>query len=143
MAQGRIQYDVFVWALPEGGVQQPGYLIEYDPRPSEAPPLLTLLKRYVLRSKVRLKDASNDFDVWTAWGRQHDEPDRQWRFGNRGAVEPIWNDISAWHGKDQWSIRDLRGVGMGSRILVPKNERRMCIGLLLGIPYMVCSSQRM
>src|ERR1700728_4728943 len=47
--QGRVLYDVFIYPYePVSG--QNGYLIEYDSRPSEAPPLLSMLKRYVLRS---------------------------------------------------------------------------------------------
>src|SRR5258706_13469058 len=104
------------------------YLIEYDPRPSEAPPLLSLLKRYILRSKVTAKDASDRYDVWAAWGGETSTEafERQWRFGNRGAVEPVWESHEAWRGAGSvpTSLRDLRAVGMGLRMLVRKGDPR-------------------
>ena len=103
-------------------------MIEYDPRPSEAPPLLSLLKRYILRSKVTAKDVSDRYDVWAAWGGETStEPfKREWRFGNRGAVEPVWESHEAWRGAGfvPMSLRDLRAVGMGLRMLVRKGDPR-------------------
>ena len=118
-------YDVFLWPFRED--KREGYLIEYDPRPSEATPLVSLLKKHVLRSKVRVEEAPDEWEVWSAWGRNKDEPARQWRFGSQGAVEPVWNSgISAWGGKDGFRIQDLRAAGMGHRILTRKGETRKC-----------------
>src|SRR5258708_7856815 len=130
--QGRIQYDIFLWPIPpstpSSSTEPTGYLIEYDSRSSEAPPLLSLLKRYILRSKVTAKDASDHYDVWAAWGGNLSTEafERQWRFGNRGAVEPVWESHEAWRGAGSvpTSLRDLRAVGMGLRMLVRKGDPR-------------------
>lgn len=63
-------YDTFLYNSPTPSLSSTGptYLIEYDPTPSEAPTLMSLLKRYVLRSKVRIQDVSEEWDVWAAWG---------------------------------------------------------------------------
>ncbi|KAK0468284.1 Aminomethyltransferase folate-binding domain-containing protein [Desarmillaria tabescens] len=124
-AQGRVLYDVFLHTQKdEKG--KPGYIIEYDSRPSEAPPLYGLLKRYVLRSKVKIRDVSQEYDTWAAWGspeHSHWETERNWHWENSGAMEPIWPAESEWPwGVEDGIIRDRRAPGMGSRILVRKGD---------------------
>ncbi|CAG8724526.1 14158_t:CDS:2, partial [Acaulospora colombiana] len=105
------------------GNQKEGYLIEYDPRASEAPNLESMLKKHVLRSRVKIQNVADEWDVWAAWGHELSEPERKWRFGSQGAVEPVWeNGISTWKGSDSFRVRDLRAVGMGSRILTAKDK---------------------
>lgn len=123
-AQGRVLHDAFVHAhvTPEG---KKGYLIEYDARPSEAPPLLTMLKRYVLRARVKLRDVSEEYDVWAAWGSEREkawEAQRQWEYSRSGAVEPVWNEQAPW-GTASGPLQDRRGVGMGARVLARKGDR--------------------
>lgn len=116
-------YDVFFWPIRED--KREGYLIEYDPRPSEAPPLVSLLKKHVLRSKVQVEEVPDEWDVWSAWGKNDDEPTRQWRHGSQGALEPVWdNGIAAWSARDSFRIKDLRAVGMGHRIVTKKGAPR-------------------
>jgi hypothetical protein len=44
-------------------------MIDYDATaPADAPALLPMLKRHVLRSKVRLRDASDEYNVWAGMG---------------------------------------------------------------------------
>lgn len=105
--------------------------MEYDSRPSEASPLLTMLKRYVLRAKVKLRDVSEEYDVWSAWGTEREqawEAERQWDYSRSGAVEPVWNDPSPW-GTGSGPLRDRRGVGMGCRVLSSKGDRRKCFSV--------------
>ncbi|EKM59706.1 uncharacterized protein PHACADRAFT_114810 [Phanerochaete carnosa HHB-10118-sp] len=121
---GRVLHDAFVHAhvTPEG---KKGYFVEYDSRSSEAPPLLTMLKRYVLRSKVKLRDVSEEYDVWAAWGSEKErawESSRQWDYSRSGAVEPVWNEQNPW-GTVSVPLQDRRAVGMGSRILIRKGDR--------------------
>ncbi|KAJ7179188.1 Aminomethyltransferase folate-binding domain-containing protein [Mycena filopes] len=124
-AQGRILYDIFVYTRmnPTG---QPGYLIDYDSRPSEAPPLLDLIKRYVLRSRVKVRDASDEYDVWGVWGSPGEEADveRRWKWAeNSGAAEPVWNTADEWPwGSKHEIIHDRRAPGMGNRLLVRKGD---------------------
>lgn len=120
-------YDVLVYTQTDGK-GQPGFLLEYDSRPSEAPPLLSVLKRYVLRSKVKIRDASVEYDVWSAWGSEREsawETPRQWAWARSGAIEPVWDPASQWPwGNDNLSLRDRRAPGMGARTLVRKGDQR-------------------
>ncbi|KAF8076317.1 Aminomethyltransferase folate-binding domain-containing protein [Lyophyllum atratum] len=118
-AQGKVLYDIFLYTSSDAAGKR-SYLLDYDPRPSEAPPLMTLLKRYVLRSKVKIREVSEQYDVWAAWGNSTPEPQRQWTWARSGVVEPKWNAHEwPWGLKDE-SILDRRAVGMGRRFLVRK-----------------------
>lgn len=125
-AQGRVLYDVFVYANPSPDGRR-GHLIEFDSRSSEAPPLLSMLKRYVLRSKVKISDVSDQYDVWAAWGSDIEkswENERHWTVARSGAAEPVWDADANWPwGTDSLKIRDRRGVGLGYRLLVRRGDR--------------------
>lgn len=107
---------------------QRGYLVEYDSQPSETTPLLSTLRRYVLRSKVKIRDVSEEYDVWAAWGSEQEqswETQRNWNWARSGAVEPVWDGANEWPwGTQDEAIRDRRAVGMGQRRLVRKGDRR-------------------
>ena len=84
-----------------------------------------MLKRYVLRSKVKLRDVSEEYDVWATWGSDSPVEDRKWNWARSGAVEPDWTSETEWPwGKEDKKIRDRRAVGMGERLLVRKGDRR-------------------
>ena len=103
---------------------QPAYLIEYDATaPADAPALFPMLKRHVLRSKVRVRDASDEYDVWAAWGNDviTGNPRRLTRTQG-GTMEPLW-DSWPW-GSDSGALIDRRADGMGLRRLVRKGDRR-------------------
>ncbi|KAI0771921.1 Aminomethyltransferase folate-binding domain-containing protein [Trametes elegans] len=125
-AQGRVLYDAFIYAhtTPTG---RPGYLVEYDARPSRAPEMIPMLRRYVLRSKVKLRDVTDEYDVWAAWGTEKEaawETERQWAFTLSGVIEPVWEPEGEWPwGSEPRVVRDRRAVGMGHRLLVPKGDR--------------------
>ncbi len=61
--QGRVLHDAIVYTKKDAKGQD-GYIIEFDSRESEAPPLLQALKRFVLRSKVKIQDVSSEYDVF-------------------------------------------------------------------------------
>lgn len=131
-AQGRVLYDVFLYTNTDDAGQQ-GYLIEYDSRPSEAPALLPMLKKYVLRSKVKIRDVTEQYDVWASWGSPLDCPQdtlaREWQWAPSGAVEPLWSNVDAerlWGSEDR-VLFDRRAVGMGTRFLVRNGDRRACL----------------
>lgn len=90
--------------------------------------MLSLLKRYVLRSKVSIRDVSEEYDIWAAWGSSKDarwETTRQWNWTPSGVIEPKW-DFSEWPwGINDESILDRRATYMGRRFLVKKGDRRM------------------
>lgn len=149
-------YDVFIY--PNADDTQPGYIIEYDPRAADSsppasptkhatPPLLSMLKRYILRSKVRVKDVSGDWDLWATWDTTSATPrPDEWKWGRSGAVEPVWTstshlptldavlrsslgpsgpraDADAGPPSPIW-IWDRRAPGMGARVLLPKGSKR-------------------
>jgi hypothetical protein len=113
---------VFVHATRDDKSQL-AYLIEYDATPhADAPALLPMLKRHVLRSKVRVRDASDEYDVWAAWGNDlvTGSP-RQWTRTQGGAIEPLWD----WPQRpESGPLIDRRADGMGLRSLVRKGDRR-------------------
>ena len=142
--QGRVLYDVFIYSQKDSKGQD-GYIIEYDSRPSEAPQILSLLRRYILRSKVKLEDVSDNYDVWAAWNCEADdkwETKRKWTHSRSGAIEPLWDASEEWPwGVEEGILRDRRAVGMGRRLLVPKGDRRMSWMLVCNFPISWCSSQ--
>ncbi|KAI0751419.1 Aminomethyltransferase folate-binding domain-containing protein [Daedaleopsis nitida] len=125
-AQGRVLHDIFIWAhtTPTG---RQGYLVEYDASQSDAPPMLPMLKRHVLRSKVKIHDVTEEYDVWAAWGSEKEktwETERKWDFARSGVIEPQWDKDGEWPwGSTESVLRDRRGVGMGHRLLVRKGDR--------------------
>ena len=85
-----------------------------------------MLKRFVLRAKVKIRDVTEQYDVWAAWGSENEqawESERQWDHSRSGAVEPVWNDQAPW-GSISGPLRDRRGVGMGVRVIARKGDRR-------------------
>ncbi|KAJ7368237.1 Aminomethyltransferase folate-binding domain-containing protein [Mycena albidolilacea] len=121
-AQGRVLYDVFLYTRTTG---EAGYLIDYDSRPSEALPLLDLIKRYKLRSKVKVRDASDEYDVWGAWGTPADrDADKHWKWAEQsGVAEPQWDETTEWPwGSEDEVLHDRRAPGMGKRLLVRKGD---------------------
>lgn len=118
-------HDVFLYTQNDDK-GKPGYILEYDARASDAAPLLDVLKRYVLRAKVKIRDASDQYESWAAWGssQAHLEHPRTWQWAQSGCVEPVW-DNQAWPwGSEEGVIHDRRAVGMGKRMLVRKGDKR-------------------
>ncbi len=90
--------------------------------------MLPMLKRYVLRSKVKIKDVTEEYDIWQAWGSEAKwswETERQWDFARSGVIEPRWDKGGEWPwGSTVGVLRDRRAVGMGTRLLLKKGDRR-------------------
>ncbi|KII94791.1 hypothetical protein PLICRDRAFT_33599 [Plicaturopsis crispa FD-325 SS-3] len=123
-AQGRVLYDVFLYTRTEPDGKR-SYLIEHD---SRAPPLLPILKRYVLRKKVKVRDLSDEYNVWAAWGSEAEvaweQVGREWQVARSGAIEPQWNAEAGWPwGEEDEALRDRRAPGMGKRMLVRAGDR--------------------
>jgi folate-binding protein YgfZ len=76
----------------------------------------------VLRTKVKVRDVSDEYDVWASWGSEREaswETARKWRWAERSNIpEQLWEEGDAPWGKDPLVLRDRRGVGMGQRRLV-------------------------
>jgi transferase CAF17, mitochondrial len=112
--------------------QREGFYIDYDSRIPEGLPLESLLKRYILRSKVRIRDASQEFSVWAAWDPhlQHDSmvgndhQHREWTITSSHCATPVWPPDAQLQRGGPLRIEDRRAIGMGSRFLVPKDHNR-------------------
>jgi folate-binding Fe-S cluster repair protein YgfZ len=126
--QGRVMYDVFLYTQ-QTSTGLPGYLLEYDCRSSEALPILPMLKQYVLRKKVKIRDVSDQYDVWTAWGSEAvPELPKTWNWARSGCVEPAWGgDPWPW-GTEHESLVDRRADTLGRRLLIRKGDKREGVG---------------
>jgi hypothetical protein len=107
-------------------------LISHESPPDHPTPLQTLLPPYKLRSKVRIKDVSDEWDTWAAWDDEIEsgglEPKRVWKSGSGGANESQWSWPEGVRplglGEDEIGCWDLR-AGLGMRqLLVPKGQQR-------------------
>jgi folate-binding Fe-S cluster repair protein YgfZ len=121
-------YDVFLYTTTTSA-GQPGYLLEYDSRPSEAPPLLPMLKRHILRSKVKIRDVSEEYGVWAAWGSESvPEKPKSLSWARSGVVEPTWGGSEWPWGTQNEALTDRRAAGMGRRLLTRKSDQREFFG---------------
>ncbi|KAJ3045436.1 ccr4 associated factor [Rhizophlyctis rosea] len=65
--QGRVLYDVFIHPKNKGfEFPHPTFLLDVDSR--AIPALQAHLKKYLLRSKLTVQDASSRYRVWQVWG---------------------------------------------------------------------------
>lgn len=129
LSQGRVLHTVF--CIPS---KPNTYLISHESGADHPAPLAQLLPPFRLRAKIRIKDVSDEWDVWSAWGSEVDSspPTSTWRFGSGGAAERLWT----WEGKRAalglaesevgcWDLRAGWGEGgMGRQVFVPKGQRR-------------------
>ena len=141
--QGRVLYDAFIYptSLPNDPTQS--YLIDY-PTPlaessadAEVPLLAKHLKRYVLRSKVKLRDVTEEYDSWSILDSPTNAnwtPEQTWKIGSGGAAEVTWamqgdQGTKNLGGREEevgsWDLRGGAGSGsMGKRFLVRKGDKR-------------------
>jgi folate-binding Fe-S cluster repair protein YgfZ len=126
--KGRVLYDIMVYPyFPADG--KPGYILEYDSRPAESP-LFETLKRFVLRSKVKIRNMTDEYSVWAQWDSSKTEQpqEKEWRFSESSRVaEPTWPNTtqSPWAlDSRSLSLRDMRAPAMGTRLLVRGGDRR-------------------
>lgn len=114
------------------------YLISHESGADHPAPLAKLLPPFRLRAKIRIKDVSDEWDVWSAWGTPDatPEPGHIWRFGSGGAAERLWAwengraplglaeaEVGCWDLRAGWGPN-----GMGRQLFVPKGQRRESTG---------------
>ncbi|KAL7415873.1 hypothetical protein BDY24DRAFT_433393 [Mrakia frigida] len=133
-AQGRILFDVHLYPHPPTS----SFLIDFDSRTS--PALIPAIKKFVLRSKVSLKDVSDQWDVWAAWDHEQAKEDglRSWKWGTGESAGLVgWEKEQTMlpgtsggaEGESPVGLEeevggwDLRAPGMGWRGLVRKGGR--------------------
>ncbi|KAJ2955869.1 hypothetical protein NQZ79_g8201 [Umbelopsis isabellina] len=65
--QGRVLYDTFIYPVNVGvNFPHPKFIIECSG--GAIGPLTQHMKRYILRSKVKVRDVSSDYSIWNIWG---------------------------------------------------------------------------
>ncbi|PKI82842.1 ccr4 associated factor [Malassezia vespertilionis] len=94
--QGRVIADAFLHLVP--GAQEPSVLLEADTR--VMPELIKFLRRFKLRSKFRMQDVSDDWQVMQVWGARH-APDHPAVAASEALI-----------------YKDIRAPTMGWRVLV-------------------------
>ena len=85
---------------------------------------------------MRIKDVSDQWECWSAWGDDiHNQagPSRIWRIGSGGAAESSWKwnegnsaDVGLREGEiGCWDLRAGFGIeGMGRQLLIPRGKKR-------------------
>ncbi|KAI8332125.1 hypothetical protein BC941DRAFT_474536 [Chlamydoabsidia padenii] len=69
--QGRTLYDVFIYPVNVGeNFPHQKYILDY-PSTTDNSSFLKHLKRYILRSKVKIKDVSDDYSLYHLWDSTH------------------------------------------------------------------------
>jgi hypothetical protein len=131
--QGRVLHTVFIFIRKDTKI--PTYLISHESPANHPAPLAELLPPFRLRSKVRIKDVTEDWNLYSAWGEDIGQgPRRSWKLGSGGAAESVWSreaggsDLGLGEGEiGCWDLRAGFGhLGMGRQILVPKASKREC-----------------
>ncbi|WVF66659.1 hypothetical protein IAT40_001400 [Kwoniella sp. CBS 6097] len=151
-ASGRVLHTSFIFPTtgPDAGSstngggkgkqQHPRYLITHESPADHPAPLHSLLPPFKLRAKVKIRDVSQEWDAYSAWGTDSDsddakgkQPIRTWKMGSGGAAESQWSweegangvkDLGL--GEDEvgcWDLRAGWSAGMGRQILVPKGKK--------------------
>ncbi|OCF34758.1 mitochondrial protein [Kwoniella heveanensis CBS 569] len=144
-ASGRVLHTSFIFpSTTTAGAstrQQPKYLITHESPTDHPAPLQSLLPPFKLRAKVKIRDVSQEWDAYSAWGVSNGfeagsgkgkQPMRIWKMGSGGAAESQWSwedgangvrDLEI--GEDELGCWDLRAgwMGMGRQILVPKGKK--------------------
>ncbi|WVQ94278.1 hypothetical protein IAU59_001357 [Kwoniella sp. CBS 9459] len=157
-ASGRVLHTSFIFpntsstsssssssSIGTGGKgKQPSYLITHESPTDHPAPLQTLLPPFKLRAKVKIRDVSQEWDAYSAWGsggedglndppgNKGKQPIRTWKLGSGGAAESQWSWEDGPSGvrdlglaEDEVGCWDLRSgwLGMGRQILVPKGKK--------------------
>ncbi|CDS06598.1 hypothetical protein LRAMOSA09126 [Lichtheimia ramosa] len=85
--QGRMLYDAFIYPINDGKeFPQPKFMIECASTATTG--LLKHLKRYILRSKVKVRDATEEYKLWSIWGSGLTTMNDNTRLSNIGCVDP-------------------------------------------------------
>ena len=108
-----------------------GYYIIHETPPDHPAPLMDFLPPFKLRSKVKFRDVSDEWDVWGVWGGEPVEgqagPSRSFKFGSGGSAEATWTwpegvvpvENGCWDLRAGWGAQSL-----GRQVLVSKGDKR-------------------
>lgn len=120
-AQGRLTHDTFILPNLMQDPKQDGFLIDF-PKKVESPLLTNYIKRYILRSKVKLRQTED-----TLWA-VHRSPVSQEEDINSSTIEEELQHIASTSKGRFW--KDTRAKGMGYRLAVPSTGLSVLEGKL-------------
>ncbi|CAG8657209.1 7589_t:CDS:2, partial [Ambispora leptoticha] len=101
-SMGRVLFDAFIYQ--KNGSPEPVFLVECDLR--IIPEFTKHLKKYLLRSKVAIKDVSSEYKIWNIWGNKN-----------------ILDNLTLNSTLPKSGYVDQRCAGMGLRIVMPANMK--------------------
>ncbi|ORX98649.1 Aminomethyltransferase folate-binding domain-containing protein [Basidiobolus meristosporus CBS 931.73] len=111
---GRVLYDAFIYPKNQGlNFPSPVFLIECSS--DNTKDLLKHIKKYILRSKVKVQDVSEEYNVWNIWGPQANS----FEIGKSSNVPQgslILKEIG------DIRCRDTRYPGLGNRVVLPADK---------------------
>ncbi|KAI7847321.1 hypothetical protein BDC45DRAFT_575976 [Circinella umbellata] len=113
--QGRMLYDAFIYPVNVGvNFPHPKFMIELPAAATEQ--MFKHLKRYILRSKVKLRDVSDEFNAFSVWGNihQHNEEEEN--------KVPVGSLVKKNKRVSDIGCIDPRVPDFGYRAIVPQNE---------------------
>ncbi|WWD06226.1 hypothetical protein V865_004312 [Kwoniella europaea PYCC6329] len=139
-ASGRVLHTSFIFPtvkksiLKNGNVrEEKSYLITHESPIDHPAKLEEFLPPFKLRAKVRIRDVSDQWDLYSAYAStsKGKGPERNWKFGSGGAAESQWSwkdDIQDMELKENevgcWDLRAGWGEGgLGRQVLVPKGDK--------------------
>ncbi|KAK9765417.1 ccr4 associated factor [Basidiobolus ranarum] len=111
---GRVLYDAFIYPKNQGlNFSSPVFLIECSSASTKD--LLKHIKKYILRSRVKIQDVSEEYNVWNLWGPKAN-------FIETG--KPVNIPQGSMILKEIGDIRckDTRYPGLGNRIILPSDK---------------------
>ncbi|OMJ17169.1 putative transferase CAF17, mitochondrial [Smittium culicis] len=125
LSNGRVLADAFVYPVNKpSSFSHTHYLIEIDDRIKDQ--VLRLLTMHKLRSKVLIKDVSNDYTIYSIWGNSIytkilGKPDTTMSQNlPKGTLVYKFNEIM---GADIW-LKDNRCPSMGLRVILNSSQKR-------------------
>jgi hypothetical protein len=118
------------------GAKVPTYYIVHETPADHPAPLESTLPPFKLRSKVRIRDVTAEWDVWTSWSEEAGPlPQRSFKAGSGGGSEAQWTwpdgirDLRLGEGElGCWDLR-AQTSDSGRQMLVPKGKTREFPGL--------------
>ncbi|KAK6904814.1 mitochondrial protein [Kwoniella mangroviensis CBS 8886] len=142
-ASGRVLHTSFIFPTVKKAIMKNGnvkeeksYLITHESPIVHPAKLEEFLPPFKLRAKVRIRDVSDQWDLYSAYAstsslEKGKGPERNWKFGSGGAAESQWswkdgvqdmelkeNEVGCWDLRAGWG-QD----GLGRQVLVPKGDK--------------------
>ncbi|ORX62755.1 Aminomethyltransferase folate-binding domain-containing protein [Hesseltinella vesiculosa] len=112
--QGRMLYDVFVYPINAGeNFPHPRFILDYGS--SDAADLFKHLKRYLLRSKVKMRPATEEYDLYHIWSKPAPSSSSHFQV-------PVGGLIKKDNRLTDIGCLDPRVPGFGYRAVLPKDK---------------------